>query len=97
MVYDRMCRFTKDTESVDTSVSYSVQSFMTCSISVFGAILVVSAVTPTIMVAIALLGIVYYRVQVSSLALRLVCLFFLCQKILARWSFRQTYASPTQT
>lgn len=61
-----MCRFTKDTESVDTSVSYSVQSFMTCSISVFGAILVVTAVTPTIIVAIALLSIVYYRVQVSA-------------------------------
>ena len=68
------CRFTKDTESVDTSVSYSVQSFMTCSISVFGAILVVTAVTPTIIVAIALLGIVYYRVQVSTH--RLSCLSF---------------------
>ena len=51
---------------MDTSVSYSVQSFMTCSISVFGAILVVTAVTPTIVVAIALLSIVYYRVQVST-------------------------------
>ncbi|KAL3155586.1 hypothetical protein ABBQ38_010843 [Trebouxia sp. C0009 RCD-2024] len=61
-------RFTKDTESVDTSVSYSVQSFMTCSISVFGAILVVTAVTPTIIVAIALLSIVYYRVQVYYIA-----------------------------
>lgn len=70
-----VCRFTKDTESVDTSVSYSVQSFMTCSISVFGAILVVTAVTPMIVVAIALLGIVYYRVQVSTLALMLVCNF----------------------
>lgn len=37
---------------------------MTCSISVFGAILVVTAVTPSIIVAIALLSIVYYRVQV---------------------------------
>lgn len=60
-----LCRFTKDTESVDTSVSYSVQSFMTCSISVFGAMLVVTAVTPSIIVAIALLSIVYYRIQVS--------------------------------
>ena len=51
---------------MDTSVSYSVQSFMTCSISVFGAMLVVTAVTPTIIVAIALLSIVYYRVQVST-------------------------------
>ena len=57
-------RFTKDTESVDTSVSYSVQSFMTCSISVLGAILVVTAVTPTIILAVAALSIVYYRVQV---------------------------------
>ncbi|DBA69271.1 TPA: hypothetical protein ACH3X2_14313 [Trebouxia sp. C0005] len=61
-------RFTKDTESVDTSVSYSVQSFMTCSISVFGAILVVTAVTPTIIVAVAALSIVYYRVQVYYIA-----------------------------
>ncbi len=60
-----LCRFTKDTESVDTSVSYSVQSFMTCSISVFGAILVVTAVTPAIMVAVAVLSIVYYRIQVT--------------------------------
>lgn len=37
---------------------------MTCSISVFGAILVVTAVTPTIIVAVAALSIVYYRVQV---------------------------------
>lgn len=56
---------------MDTSVSYSVQSFMTCSISVFGAILVVTAVTPSIIVAIALLSIVYYRVQVSMHALML--------------------------
>lgn len=69
------CRFTKDTESVDTSVSYSVQSFMTCSISVFGAMLVVTAVTPSIIVAIALLSIVYYRIQVtiSSSYLLLKC------------------------
>ena len=40
---------------------------MTCSISVFGAILVVTAVTPTIIVAVAALSIVYYRVQVTSL------------------------------
>ena len=39
---------------------------MTCSISVFGAILVVTAVTPAIVLAIALLSIVYYRVQVST-------------------------------
>ncbi len=52
---------------MDTSVSYSVQSFMTCSISVFGAILVVTAVTPTIIVAVAALSIVYYRVQVTQL------------------------------
>ena len=52
---------------MDTSVSYSVQSFMTCSISVFGAILVVTAVTPTIIVAVAALSIVYYRVQVTPL------------------------------
>lgn len=92
-----MCRFTKDTESVDTSVSYSVQSFMTCSISVFGAILVVTAVTPTIVVAIALLGIVYYRVQVSTLALMLVCLFFGVRKHENRRNFQKTYAIPTQT
>ena len=63
-----LCRFTRDTESVDTSVSYSVQSFMTCSISVFGAIIVVTAVTPAIIVAVAALSIVYYRVQVQFLA-----------------------------
>ncbi len=40
---------------------------MTCSISVFGAILVVTAVTPTIIVAVAALSIVYYRVQVTLL------------------------------
>lgn len=40
---------------------------MTCSISVFGAILVVTAVTPTIIVAVAALSIVYYRVQVTPL------------------------------
>lgn len=38
---------------------------MTCSISVFGAILVVTAVTPAIMVAVAVLSIVYYRIQVT--------------------------------
>ncbi len=57
---------------MDTSVSYSVQSFMTCSISVFGAILVVTAVTPTIIVAVAALSIVYYRVQVTPLTLLLL-------------------------
>ena len=44
---------------------------MTCSISVFGAILVVTAVTPTIIVAVAALSIVYYRVQVTPLTLLL--------------------------
>ena len=44
---------------------------MTCSISVFGAILVVTAVTPTIIVAVAVLSIVYYRVQVALLTLLL--------------------------
>ena len=50
---------------MDTSVSYSVQSFMTCSISVFGAIIVVTAVTPAIMFAIVALSLVYYQVQVG--------------------------------
>ena len=38
---------------------------MTCSISVFGAIIVVTAVTPTIMFAILALSLVYYQVQVQ--------------------------------
>ena len=45
---------------------------MTCSISVFGAMLVVTAVTPSIIVAIALLSIVYYRVQVTLFPLHLL-------------------------
>ena len=38
---------------------------MTCSISVFGAIIVVTAVTPAIMFAIVALSLVYYQVQVQ--------------------------------
>ena len=72
---------------MDTSVSYSVQSFMTCGISVFGAMLVVTAVTPTIIVAIALLSIVYYRVQVRTP--QLSCVFW---KHLAAVSVRRRAA-----
>lgn len=41
---------------------------MTCSISVFGAIIVVTAVTPAIMFAIVALSLVYYQVQVRCAA-----------------------------
>ena len=47
------------------NVSYSVQSFLNCSVSVIGAILVVVAVTPGMLAAIFVLGIIYYRVQVG--------------------------------
>lgn len=69
---------------------------MTCSISVFGAILVVTAVTPTIVVAIALLGIVYYRVQVSHPSPHAGLLVFWCQN-LSRQTVQQIDAIPAQT
>ena len=47
------------------NVSYSVQSFLNCSVSVIGALLVVVAVTPGMLAAIFVLGIIYYRVQVG--------------------------------
>lgn len=43
---------------------------MTCSISVFGAIIVVTAVTPAIMIAIVALSLIYYQVQVKLLGFK---------------------------
>lgn len=55
---------------------------MTCSISVFGAIIVVTAVTPAIMIAIVALSLIYYQVQVTLLGFKyyaLIC----CMAILS--------------
>ncbi len=77
------------------NVSYSVQSFLNCSVSVMGAILVVVAVTPGMLAAIFILGIIYYRVQVGCCVLvRQAALQLTC--VAACWSFKPAAACLLQ-
>ena len=58
-----LCR---DTEALDTSLGNTVSSFLTCAVSVLGAMLVVLAVTPGVLFAVIPLSIAYRYVQVRS-------------------------------
>lgn len=56
-------RFTKDVESVDMNVAQAVDSFLTCFVSVVGALMVVIVVTPGVVALIIPIGFLYYQVQ----------------------------------
>ncbi|KAL4518770.1 hypothetical protein Ndes2437B_g00851 [Nannochloris sp. 'desiccata'] len=61
-------RFTKDTESVDTSIQSSVASFLNCAVSVLWSLVVVIAVSPGVAVALIPLGWAYSAVQKRYIA-----------------------------
>jgi ATP-binding cassette subfamily C (CFTR/MRP) protein 1 len=61
-------RFTKDTESVDTSIQSSVASFLNCAVSVLWSLVVVIAVSPGVALALIPLGWAYSAVQKRYIA-----------------------------
>jgi len=61
-------RFTKDTESVDTSIQSSVASFLNCAVSVLWSLVVVISVSPGVAVALIPLGWAYSAVQKRYIA-----------------------------
>ncbi len=63
-------RFSRDVESLDTSLGNAVQSFTNCLVSVVGAMLVVVFVTPGVLIGVVPLGFLYRRVQVCHLEAR---------------------------
>lgn len=58
--------FCRDTEALDTTLTNAVSSFLTCLVSVVGAMLVVLAVTPAVLFAVVPLSLAYRYIQVSS-------------------------------
>lgn len=61
-------RFTKDTESVDTSIQSSVASFLNCAVSVLWSLIVVVAVSPAVALALIPLTLAYSAVQKRYIA-----------------------------
>ena len=56
-------RFAKDTESVDTSIASSMNSFISCVVTVIGSVVVILVVTPAVSVFLAPLMYLYYSIQ----------------------------------
>jgi len=56
-------RFTRDTESMDTEVAGVLAMAMACIVSVLFSLVIVTAVTKVVIVAIVILGVVYFRIQ----------------------------------
>lgn len=90
----------RDTEALDTSLGNTVSSFLTCAVSVAGALLVVLAVTPAVLFAVVPLFLAYRYVQVRVMPDRAETIsrgpsapipshnLYVCMKITARLSFR---------
>ena len=56
-------RFTSDTESMDSQVGSVLAMAMSCVVSVMFSLIIVTAVTKVVIVAIAVLAILYFRIQ----------------------------------
>jgi len=56
-------RFAKDTESVDTSIASTLNSFISCVVTVIGSVLVILVVTPAVTFFLAPLMYLYYSIQ----------------------------------
>ena len=61
-------RFSKDVETLDSSLGDVVQSALTCAVSTAFAVAVVVGVTPLSVVAIVPLALIYWRVQARYIA-----------------------------
>lgn len=56
-------RFTRDTESMDSEVAATLAMALSCIVSVLFSLIIVTAVTRVVIIAIVILGVVYFRVQ----------------------------------
>ena len=68
-----MNRCSKDVDSLDALVPYSVQTFMYMAISLLAVVVVVSYSTPIFLVGVVPLGFLYIFLQVIPLCHILVC------------------------
>ena len=59
-------RFSKDINTIDEVIPYSVRNFIRCVFNVISAMIVIMIATPTFAIVIVPLGIFYFLVQVNS-------------------------------
>ena len=61
-------RFAKDTESIDTQIASTLNSFISCVVTVIGSVAVILVVTPAVSVFLAPLLYLYYSIQTIFIA-----------------------------
>ena len=62
-----MNRFSKDIEVIDTMIPRNLDSWMKCTLHVFGSLFVISFSTPLFLAIVLPLGVFYYLVQVNNI------------------------------